>query len=215
MINKKLSARQHGVSLIELMVGLVISLVVIGGMVANFTSLGRSAVQATLGASHDNKVMTGLLTADRVLQSVGFGLGGEAATAYGEIFQAFGGGSSKSLGQSADTVVWKNADGSCGALKGGQGLVLVERYTCGALSAPGSNEAGVTLIAGALANFPGASEVGNVSIQVVGSSACFPYGVKTGESATYTVEISAAVHAGSSSAAANRLVSRTCLINFG
>ena len=66
--------KQQGMSLIEIMIALTISLVIILAILRAYVSLGYVSAETTRGASIDANITTGLIIADRILQGVGYTL---------------------------------------------------------------------------------------------------------------------------------------------
>lgn len=66
--------QQQGFSLISTLIGLLISMIVILGMLAIYRTSVQVSVRATEDASQSNQKISGLLRADKHLQSAGFGL---------------------------------------------------------------------------------------------------------------------------------------------
>ena len=65
---------QRGLSLVGLLVGLLVSMIVILGMLAIYRSTVQVSVRAGEDAAQSNQKVSGLLRADKYLQSAGFGL---------------------------------------------------------------------------------------------------------------------------------------------
>ena len=68
----KATPMQRGFSLIELMVGLLVSLIGILSMVAIYQQAGQNGTEMKVGAYLDGQIHVGLLAADRLLQNAGF-----------------------------------------------------------------------------------------------------------------------------------------------
>lgn len=210
-------SRQFGVSLIELMVGLVLSLIVILGMVATYTTLGRSTIEAKLGTLNDSKVTTALVTADRLLQGVGFGLSFSPGS-YGTSIQVYQETSPKNIGEEGDLIVWKTGTSKCSALIGGKKLEFLENYTCtSGLNIPTAS--GIPAFSGSSVSLPNAPDAGlfkfTISQLISPGTSCRPYGV-TGSSdgGKYIAKVTVGIYSGSESNLTNTLKSETCLFNI-
>ncbi|TBV09061.1 PilW family protein [Phytopseudomonas dryadis] len=73
---------QHGITLVSLMVGTVLSMLTILAMLALYKNLIQVAVVATKDANHDGQLASALLVAQLELQSAGFGMDGTVADAF-------------------------------------------------------------------------------------------------------------------------------------
>lgn len=72
--------KQHGMTLVSLMIGTVLSMLTILAMLALYKNLIQVAVEATQDASHDGGLASALLTAQMELAGAGFGLKENADT---------------------------------------------------------------------------------------------------------------------------------------
>lgn len=72
--------RQQGLSLVELMVGMVISLITALAMLSVYKTVAKVTAESKLGGNIDGQIAVGLLTADKTLQSAGYKGGDTAAT---------------------------------------------------------------------------------------------------------------------------------------
>ena len=66
--------RQHGVTLIELMIGLTVSMIVVLGMLAVFKTTTFAAANAGRAASTDRMRLSGFYTAQKILVGAGYGI---------------------------------------------------------------------------------------------------------------------------------------------
>lgn len=73
--------RQRGFTMIELMVGLVISMVSVLAMLALYKTAATVTAASKLGANVDGQIAAGLVSADRFMQSAGYKYGDNTATA--------------------------------------------------------------------------------------------------------------------------------------
>lgn len=225
--------KQQGMSLIEIMIALTISLVIILAILRAYVSLGYVSAETTRGASIDANITTGLIVADRILQGVGYNMTAPTDS-YGnssdKLIQAYDtGGTATALNTDAAAIVWKLSSGNCQALKStGKSLIYYlgtggAGYSCTTLALPTSptTTPSQTLISTA-PDMPSTvnSGVGNISLRVTkltGSDICTPFGVTnttaTASGGKYYVEVKANIYATSTSSTLSALSNSTCLFN--
>lgn len=225
--------KQQGMSLIEIMIALTISLVIILAILRAYVSLGYVSAETTRGASIDANITTGLIVADRILQGVGYNMTAPTDS-YGnssdKLIQAYDtAGTATALNTDAAAIVWKLSSGNCQALKStGKSLIYYlgtggAGYSCTTLALPTSptTTPSQTLISTA-PDMPSTvnSGVGNISLRVTkltGSNICTPFGVTnttaTASGGKYYVEIKANIYATSTSSTLPTLSNSTCLFN--
>src|SRR5690606_14682536 len=223
--------KQQGMSLIEIMIALTISLVIILAILRAYVSLGYVSAETTRGASIDANIATGLIVADRILQGVGYNMTAPTDS-YGnssdKLIQAYDtGGTATALNTDAAAIVWKLSSGNCQALKStGKSLIYYlgtggAGYSCTTLALPTSptTTPSQTLISTA-PDMPSTvnSGVGNISLRVTkltGSDICTPFGVTnttaTASGGKYYVEVKANIYATSTSSTLSALSNSTCL----
>ena len=171
--------KQQGMSLIEIMVALTISLVIILAILRAYVSLGYVSAETTRGASIDANIMKGLIVADRILQGVGYNMTAPTDS-YGnssdKLIQAYDtAGTATALNTDAAAIVWKLSSGNCQALKSeGKSLIYYlgtggAGYSCTTLALPSTTTPppSQTLISTA-ATMPSTvhSDVGKISLKV-------------------------------------------------
>ncbi|MEK5750624.1 MULTISPECIES: PilW family protein [Acinetobacter] len=228
--------KQQGMSLIEIMVALTISLVIILAILRAYVSLGYVSAETTRGASIDANIMKGLIVADRILQGVGYKMT-VPTDSYGstndKLIQAYAGATAITVSDidttEADALVWKLSSGNCQALKSeGKSLIYYlgtggAGYSCTTLALPSTTTPppSQTLISTA-ATMPSTvhSDVGKISLKVTkltGSHICTPFGVTnttaTATGGKYYVEVKANIYATSTSSTLSALSNSTCLFN--
>ena len=225
--------KQQGMSLIEIMIALTISLVIILAILRAYVSLGYVSAETTRGASIDANIMKGLIVADRILQGVGYNMTAPTDS-YGnssdKLIQAYDtAGTATALNTDAAAIVWKLSSGNCQALKSnGKDLIYYlgtngAGYSCTTLALPTSptTTPSQTLISTA-PDMPSTvnSGVGNISLRVTkltGSNICTPFGVTnttaTASGGKYYVEVKANIYATSTSSTLPTLSNSTCLFN--
>lgn len=234
-MNSKIK-KQQGMSLIEIMVALTISLVIILAILRAYVSLGYVSAETTRGASIDANIMKGLIVADRILQGVGYNMT-VPTDSYGstndKLIQAYAGATAITVSDidttEADALVWKLSSGNCQALKStGKSLIYYlgtggAGYSCTTLALPSTTTPppSQTLISTA-PDMPSTvhSDVGKISLKVTkltGSHICTPFGVTnttaTATGGKYYVEVKANIYATSTSSTLSALSNSTCLFN--
>lgn len=75
--------RQHGFTLIELMVGMVIALLSMGMMMMMFKQVSQVSLSSSADAQYDTEIQLGLMVAQKKLQNAGFGSGQASDIAVG------------------------------------------------------------------------------------------------------------------------------------
>ena len=228
--------KQQGMSLIEIMVALTLSLVIILAILRAYVSLGYVSAETTRGASIDANIMKGLIVADRILQGVGYNMT-VPTDSYGstndKLIQAYAGATAITVSDidttEADALVWKLSSGNCQALKStGKSLIYYlgtgsAGYSCTTLALPSTTTPppSQTLISTA-PDMPSTvhSDVGKISLKVTkltGSHICTPFGVTnttaTATGGKYYVEVKANIYATSTSSTLSALSNSTCLFN--
>lgn len=229
--------KQLGMSLIEVMVALTLSLVIILAILRAYVSLGYVSAETTRGASIDANITEGLIVADRILQGIGYNTVVPTGSSYGndKLIQAYSYDSTldefitTGLNTAAEAIVWKLSNGNCQALKSnGKDLIYYlgtggAGYSCTTLALPTSptTTPSQTLISTA-PDMPSTvnSGVGNISLRVTkltGSDICTPFGVTnttaTASGGKYYVEVKANIYATSTSSTLSALSNSTCLFN--
>ncbi|WP_166168806.1 type II secretion system protein [Acinetobacter sp. SA01] len=225
--------KQQGMSLIEIMVALTLSLVIILAILRAYVSLGYVSAETTRGASIDANIMKGLIVADRILQGVGYNMTvptDSYGSASDKLIQAYSGTATTSLNTNADAIVWKLSSGNCQALKSeGKSLIYYlgtdgAGYSCTTLALPSTTTPppSQTLISAA-PDMPSnvAPTVGNISLKITklsGINICTPFGVKytsaTASGGKYYVEITANIYSTSTSTTSSTISNSTCLFNL-
>ena len=225
--------KQQGMSLIEIMIALTISLVIILAILRAYVSLGYVSAETTRGASIDANITTGLIIADRILQGVGYNIAAPTdsyGSASDKLIQAYDTeGRATALNTDAAAIVWKLSSGNCQALKSeGKSLIYYlgtggAGYSCTTLALPSTTTPppSQTLISTA-PNMPSTvnSNVGKISLKVTkltGTNICTPFSVTntaaTASGGKYYVEVKANIYATSTSSTLSTLSNSTCLFN--
>ncbi|WEN42613.1 hypothetical protein CKCBHOJB_02212 [Thauera sp. GDN1] len=223
MNKKKNASGQYGkgFTLVELMVGMVVSMVVVLGMVGVYQTVSRNASEVSLGTKIDSQIFSGMLTVDRILQGAGFGvLNGppDFPNAYGAVFVAYTEDLSEYvLGSTAAarSIVWSAVGGGCNALvSDASGLRYFgpDGYSCSNLSMPGVGVPSTSLVQRLSA--VGFENVGVFEFRVR-NEPCSPFAIDapTVVEGSYIIEILATVFGGDR-AAGNVVRNQVCLINY-
>ncbi|NNH77872.1 prepilin-type N-terminal cleavage/methylation domain-containing protein [Acinetobacter sp. ANC 5380] len=98
---------QRGMTLIEILIALALSIIIILAMLRAFVTTGKVTAEASLGAKVDSNIMLGLIATDRILQGVGYSINNHVPKAY-----AFSNDVSN-----IEYLVWKISDNKCRALR--------------------------------------------------------------------------------------------------
>lgn len=228
MNNLKFS--QHGVSLLEILISLALSIIIILAMLRAFITTGKVTAESSLGAKVDSSIMLGFIAADRILQGVGFGLTNTNA-GYGTNFQVLDqDGNAVNLDSTSKKaagkfLIWKISDTHCQALQShSNGLYFYGKdtgYNCSSLAKPADTlekELLVQIESGlSSSGIPNSTnKIGEINLEVKQISGCLPFGVKnsTSSSGKYQVLLTAKTYAASSATSAKTINNVTCLFNF-
>lgn len=200
-----------GFTLVELMVGILVSMIVVLGMVGVYRTVARNAAEVAIGTKIDNQVFSAMLAVDRILQGAGFGLPEDPAASLGSKFSV-----------DEDSVIWfvDSARTYCNALiSDSDGLrwfgptATDPGYSCAGLSLPSVGDAAITLVQ--TSTVDAMEGTGEFTFSVDGvSPPCSPFGVEgTATGGGYVVTVNATVFAGNVSAS-NEIQNTVCMFNF-
>jgi Tfp pilus assembly protein PilW len=201
--------RQHGFSLISLMVGLIISVVVTLGLLSVYRNSIQVTAQATTRTIDDSQLSSLLIRTGATIQDAGYGIN---APAYGTHIVAISGatltgttlsGTAAVVGTQANAVVWAMLTGATTQCAGfyapaAGGLMYLSPVNC-------TNAA-------AWASLPWQSswvaQQTTAALQfTISAQTCSPYGItSTTGSHTITLSTTNSIHAG--------ITSLQCLINI-
>ncbi len=228
MINPKSS--QYGISLLEILISLALSIIIILAMLRAFVTTGKVTAESSLGAKVDSNIMLGFITADRILQGMGFELS-DTTAGYGTNFRILDqAGTAVNLDATTKRatgkfLVWKVSNTHCQALQShANGLYLYGKdtgYICANLVKPEETltkellvQVGSTLASSGISN--STNKVGEINIEVQETTNCLPFGVKNNISVggKYLVVLTANTYAASSATTAEKISNVTCLFNF-
>ena len=217
-----LNFSQKGISLIEILIALSISIIIILAMLRAFVVMGKVTAESSLGANTDGSLMLGLVTVDRVLQGIGYD--SASSMLYGSnigVLDTDGNLLSKGIGGSI--FVWKNTDTTCKAfIYETSGLNLYggsSGYTCTNIAKPAdtvSKEVLVKTNSNAIKNND--NKIGEIEFKVLDVSNCVPFGIVnpsiTGITGKYQVVMTAYSYAASSESISRPIRNITCLVNL-
>lgn len=217
---------QRGVTLIEILIALALSIIIILAMLRAFVTTGKVTAEASLGAKVDSHIMLGLIATDRVLQGMGYGLTSPTQADFKVLDAA---GDAVALNTIGKYLVWKVSDTHCRALYSHEnGLYLYDPtaagYTCSGLVKPVDTIAKELLIQidqaaltdSGLGNDTNKIGAINIKVQPV-TGGCSPFGIKGGagiDLGKYQVVLEANTYAASSDSTARTIQNITCLFNF-
>ncbi|NNH88239.1 hypothetical protein [Acinetobacter terrae] len=224
MDNLKFS--QRGISLIEILIALALSIIIILAMLRAFVTTGKVTTEASLGAKVDSHIMLGLIATDRILQGLGYGLTNPTAADFSVLDED---GDAVVLGQAGKFLVWKISTTHCQALQSHtSGLYLYGKtdvgYSCSSLAKPADTISKELLIqidhtalnSSGIANTT--NKIGGIDIKVEQvTGGCSPFGVKGDSSmplGKYQVTLLANTYAASTDSSARTVKNITCLFNF-
>ncbi|WP_313035430.1 hypothetical protein [Acinetobacter sp.] len=228
MNNLKFS--QRGVSLLEILIALALSIIIILAMLRAFITTGKVTAESSVGAKVDSSMMLGFIAADRILQGTGFGLTNTNA-GYGTNFQVLDQeGAAVILDVTTKKairkfLVWKVSDTHCQALQShSNGLYFYGKntgYSCSSLAKPTDTLSKELLIQiesalGTSGISNSTNKIGEINIEVQEVNGCLPFGVKNSSSSggKYQVLLTAKTYAASSATSAKTISNVTCLVNF-
>lgn len=212
--------RIRGFTLVELMIGMIVSMIIVLGMVGIYRSVAHNAAEVSLGTKIDNQVFTGMLAVDRILQGAGFGLPPEAIAPLNNQFAV-----------TANSVIWYAVSFAdplhsykkyCNALiSDGDGLYYYgplngfPGYVCNTLAPPSAIQP-INLVQ--LPDVDAMKLVGKFKFEVSNASTpCFPLGVAgTSQGGAYLLTVTATVFAASDlgSGSARDVKNTVCMFNF-
>jgi len=224
MFNLRFS--QRGVTLIEILIALALSIIIILAMLRAFVTTGKVTTEASLGAKVDSHIMLGLIATDRILQGVGYGLISPTNADFSVLDSD---GDAVALNTAGKYLVWKISNTHCQALYSHQnGLYLYGKtdvgYSCSSLAKPADTIAKELLIQidhSALSNSGVGNtnnKIGEIDIKVQSvTGGCSPFGIKGnsgGSLGKYQAILLANTYAASTDSTARTIQNVTCLFNF-
>ncbi|WP_291334917.1 hypothetical protein [Acinetobacter sp. UBA801] len=217
---------QRGISLIEILIALALSIIIILAMLRAFVTTGKVTAEASLGAKVDSHIMLGLIATDRILQGIGYGLINPTSSDFAVLDSN---GTTVSLGAVGKYLVWKISNTHCQALYSHQnGLYLYGKtdvgYACSSLAKPADSTIKELLIQvdhSALNNSGVGNtnnKIGEIDIKVQSvAPGCSPFGIK-GHSGVglgkYQAVLLANTYAASTDSTPRTIQNITCLFNF-
>ena len=212
---------QRGISLIEILIALALSIIIILAMLRAFVTTGKVTAEASLGAKVDSNIMLGLIATDRILQEIGYGINVPALNTTLKVHR-FEDDPSKDI----EYLVWKIQAGTCQSLKVVQnnGLYFYGKdsgYACADLNVKSGGAAEPLIFIDNAINDSGISnninKIGAIKIEIQAVTGCSPFGIKN-ESVTslgkYQVLLTANTYAASTDSTARTIRNVTCLFNF-
>lgn len=217
---KTLNFSQKGVSLIELLIAMTLAIIIVLAMSRVFITTGKVTAESSLGAGTDSTLMLGLISIDKIMQSIGY----DSATplVYGTNFAVLAtDGTLKTKGTAGPVFVWKTG-ANCQALADEtNGLNLYTGYSCaGATTTPtGSKTLLMPIKSANTAIKNSTNRIGEFEFKVSDVANCTPFGIINSNAAVsglvgkFTVEATAYSYAASSDSVARPIRNTTCLLN--
>lgn len=210
--------QQRGFTLIELMVGMVVGLLVVMTMLSLYKTASKTTAEAGYGAVMDGQIGGGIIMADRLLQSAGYGYASGTGQ-YGTMLQVYNASSAVSAGTAGNAIVWKSTSTTCQALVANNNSLTFygpasSGYTCSTPTLPSASAASQSIITTVPVTIPSAPNAGSATI-TVSSMSCSPFA--TGSAASGTLIASGAyvaIIAIQGYAASATVKNQTCLANF-
>lgn len=217
----KLNLSQKGVTLIELLIAMTLAIIIILAMSRVFITIGKMTAESSLGAGTDSSLMLGLISIDKIMQSIGY----DAATplVYGTNFAVrAANGTLITKGTAGPIFVWKSG-AICQALANEtDGLNLYSSYSCSEAIVPSTGATKTLLMPIKSANTTiknSNNRIGEFEFKVSDATNCTPFGIINSNPAVsglvgkFTVEVTAYSYAASSDSVARQIRNTTCLLN--
>ena len=217
----KLNLSQKGVTLIELLIAMTLAIIIILAMSRVFITIGKMTAESSLGAGTDSSLMLGLISIDKIMQSIGY----DAATplAYGTNFAVrAANGTLITKGTAGPIFVWKSG-AICQALANEtDGLNLYSSYSCSEAIVPSTGATKTLLMPIKSANTTiknSNNRIGEFEFKVSDATNCTPFGIINSNPAVsglvgkFTIEVTAYSYAASSDSVARQIRNTTCLLN--
>ena len=208
----KSPARQSGVTLVELMVGLVVSMIVVLAMLAVYKTTAKVSADAGQGATTDRQRLSGFFAAQKILLGAGYGIdtpsfGNELVVLAGATLSDSGNisGTKASLPADGNALIWgTKLDGTykCQGLYAPRdgGLIRLQETSC-------SSAANYATIAWTTITL--IEDTRSVQISAKTATGCKSFGL-AGEGGLWTTLSTTNSIEGSNAAVSTS----TCLINF-
>ena len=217
----KLNLSQKGVTLIELLIAMTLAIIIILAMSRVFITTGKMTAESSLGAGTDSSLMLGLISIDKIMQSIGY----DAATplVYGTNFAVrAANGTLITKGTAGPIFVWKSG-AICQALANEtDGLNLYSSYSCSEAIVPSTGATKTLLMPIKSANTTiknSNNRIGEFEFKVSDATNCTPFGIINSNPAVsglvgkFTIEVTAYSYAASSDSVARQIRNTTCLLN--
>lgn len=218
---KTLNFSQKGVSLIELLIAMTLAIIIVLAMSRVFITVGKLTAESSLGAGTDSTLMLGLLSIDRMMQSIGYD--STTPLVYGTNFAVrAANGTLITKGTSGPIFVWKSST-NCQALANEtDGLNFYSSYSCSGPTVPSTGAPKTLLMPIKSTNTSiknSTNRVGEFEFKVSDVTNCTPFGIINSNPAVnglvgkYTVEVTAYSYAASNDTVARPTHNTTCLLN--
>jgi Tfp pilus assembly protein PilW len=219
----KLNLSQKGVTLIELLIAMTLAIIIVLAMSRVFITIGKMTAESSLGAGTDSTLMLGLISIDKIMQSIGFG--STTPLNYGNNFAVLkmDGTQVAKNSEASSIIVWKSGS-TCQALTNEEdGLNFYSNYNCSGLTKPDTNATKTLLMPikskdTSIKN--STNRVGEFEFKVNDVTSCTPFGIINSNPTAssllvgkYTVEVTAYSYAASSDSVARPIRNTTCLLN--
>lgn len=219
---KTINFSQKGVTLIEIMIALTIAIFIILAMLRVYMTTGKIAAESSIGAQTDSTLMLGLISLDKIIQSIGFD--SSTPLSYGSNFAVLSSDGTQLAKNIAGSIfVWKSGSTCHAFINENNGLFFYggnTGYTCSTLSKPDNTVTKQQFINTRSSPIQNSTNrIGEYEFKVIDGSNCTAFGIKnsnttvSGLTGKYLVEITAYSYAASSESTARPIRNITCLMN--
>lgn len=218
---KTLNSSQKGVSLIELLIAMTLAIIIMLAMSRVFITTGKVTAESSLGAGTDSTLMLGLISIDKMMQSIGY----DSATplVYGTNFSVLAANGTRIAKSTAGPIfVWKSGTTCQAFANETDGLTLYSSYSCSGPTVPSTGATKTLLMPIKSANTTiknSTNRIGEFEFKVSDATNCTPFGIinsnptVNGLVGKFTVEVTAYSYAASSDSVARPIRNTTCLLN--
>lgn len=218
---KTLNFSQKGVSLIELLIAMTLAIIIVLAMSRVFITTGKLTAESSLGAGTDSMLMLGLISIDKMMQSIGY----DSATplVYGTNFAVRAAdGTLIAKGTAGPIFVWKSGTTCQAFANETDGLNIYSSYSCTGPTIPSTGATKTLLMPIKSTNTSiknSTNRIGEFEFKVNDATNCTPFGIINSNPAVsglvgkYTIEMTAYSYAASSDTVARPIRNTTCLLN--
>ena len=218
---KTLNFSQKGVSLIELLIAMTLAIIIVLAMSRVFIKTGKLTAESSLGAGTDSMLMLGLISIDKMIQSIGYD--SAIPLVYGTNFAVRAAdGTLIAKGTAGPIFVWKSGTTCQAFANETDGLNIYSSYICTGPTIPSTGATKTLLIPIKSTNTSiktSTNRIGEFEFKVNDVTNCTPFGIINSNPAVsglvgkYTIEMTAYSYAASNDTVARPIRNTTCLLN--